>query len=491
MQIISKKQFAAGTFWKIVEQFSAKGVSFIVSLVLMRILGAEEYGILGLTAIFINFSDMLIDAGFTTALIRKENVDDYDYSSVLLMCMLIASVLYTGIFFGAPFFAAYYKKPELCSVLRVICLMLFIQAFSSTRNAYIARNMQFKFLFRCNFTASIISGALGITAAYLGLGVWALVIQQLTQTSISTALLFMKIKWNFRWKIDFHRIKELAAFGLGVVGSSFINYLASSVSSLVIGKRFSVTDLGYSDKGGQFPMQLSLYTFGAMSSVLLPTISSYQSDLERVKHILRKVTRMTAFIITPLMIGMAVTSREIILLLLKEKWLPIERIMQYSCLYYLATPFMLINVQLFFALGHSFIRVKTEIIRISMVFISLGLCVLLGWDIYDLALAGAIIAVLAALVTSYEAWKLIRYDAGEMAADVWRPFLNGAIMGLAVAATGRFLLSGAGYIVSLIVKVAVGVAVYFVLSVLGKQEELNEILNMLKGVLKRTNKTNE
>ena len=491
MENISKKQFAAGTFWKVVEQFSAKGVSFIVSLIIMRKLSAEEYGLIGLTAIFTNFSDMLIDAGFTTALIRKEKVDDYDYSSVLLMSMLIAVVLYTGIFIGSPFFAAYYSKPELKAVLRVICLMLFIQAFSSTRNAYIARNMQFKFLFRCNFTASIISGILGIVLAYSGFGVWALVIQQLSQTSISTILLFLKIRWNFKFTIDFQRIKSLAAFGFGVVGSSFINYLASSVSSLIIGKRFSVTELGYSDKGGQFPMQLSLYTFGAMSSVLLPTISSYQNDLERVRQILRRVTRMTAFLITPLMIGMAVTSREIILLLLKEQWLPIERIMQCSCLYYLATPFMLINVQLFFALGHSFIRVKTELIRITMVFISLGMCIILKWDIYDLAFAGAIIAVLAALVTSYEAWKLIGYNAREMFSDIWKPFLTGGLMGAAVFTAGRFLLDGAPTIVSMLVKVAVGVAVYLGLSLVEKSPELYEILDLLKGFLNRKKKANE
>ena len=485
MQNISKKQFANGTFWKIVEQFSAKGVSFVVGIVIMRILGAERYGVLALTAVFTNFSDMLIDAGFTTALIRKDKVDDYDYSSVLLMSMLIAVVLYTGIFFGAPRFAAYYNNPEMSAVLRVICLMLFIQAFSSTRNAYIARNMQFKFLFRCNLTASIISGVLGIVSACSGLGVWALVIQQLTQVSISTILLFTRIRWNFKWKIDFQRIKSLAAFGLGVVSSSLINYLASSVSSLIIGKRFSVEDLGYSDKGGQFPMQLSLYTFGAMSSVLLPTISSYQDDLEKVKRILRRVTRMTAFLITPLMIGMAVTSREIILLLLKEQWLPIERIMQCSCLYYLATPFMLINVQLFFALGHSFIRVKTEIIRIIMVFISLGMCIFLNWDIYDLAFAGAIIAVLAALVTSYEAWKLIRYNAREMLSDVWKPFLTGAVMGAAVLLTGRVFLADSPFIVSLIVKVSVGVAVYLGLSYLEKQPELFEVVDLLKGILKK------
>ena len=485
MKNISKRQFVKGTVWKIAEQFSAKGVSFIVSLVIMKILMPEEYGLIGLTAVFTNFSSILIDAGFGTALVQKEKVDEYDYSSVLLLSIIIAAVLYIGIFFTAPFFANYYRRPELVAVLRVVCLVLFIQAFSSTRGAYLTRNMMFDLLFRCNFTASVISGLLGIVSAYLGFGVWALVIQQLSQTAISTLLMIRKIRWDFKWKIDLGRIKTLALFGSGVVGSSFINYLASSVSSLIIGKRFSITDLGYSDKGGQFPMQLSLYTFGAMSSVLLPTISSYQNDLEMVKKILRKVTRMTAYLITPLMVGMAVTAREIILLLLKPEWLPIERIMQFSCLYYLATPFMLINVQLFFALGHSFLRVKTELIRIAMVFISLAMCFVFNWDIYDLAFAGGIIAVLAALITSYEAWKLIRYSAKEMIEDVWRPFLFGAVMGGAVAAVGSFFLDGASNTLSLIVKVMIGVAVYVLLSAVFRQAEFTEILQTLKDLGRR------
>ena len=232
-------------------------------------------------------------------------------------------------------------------------------------------------------------------------------------------------------------------------------------------------------------MQLSLYTFGAMSSVLLPTISSHQNDLEMVKRILRKVTRMTAYLITPLMVGMAVTAREIILLLLKPEWLPIERIMQFSCLYYLATPFMLINVQLFFALGHSFLRVKTELIRIAMVFISLAMCIVFKWDIYDLAFAGGIIAVLAALVTSYEAWKLIRYTAKEMVEDVWKPFFIGAIMGGAVVVAGLVFLDGASNTLSLIVKVLIGIAVYILLSAIFKQAEFTEILQMLKDIGKR------
>ena len=192
MTEITKKQFVGGAFWKIVEQFSTKGVSMIVSIILARILMPEDYGIIALTAIFTNLSDLLIDGGFSTALIRKENVDEYDYGCVFFINMCIAVVLYAILFLAAPIVSEYYMEPALVSVLRVIGLTLFIQGFSSTRTAVVNRNMHFKFLFYCNTIASVISGIAGIISAIIGMGVWSLVIQQLLQQVLANLLLFIK-----------------------------------------------------------------------------------------------------------------------------------------------------------------------------------------------------------------------------------------------------------------------------------------------------------
>lgn len=476
---INKKQFAVNSVWKVFEQFSAKGITMIVSIVLARILSPSDYGLLALTAVFTNLSDILIDGGFSTALVQKKEVDEYDYSAVFSVSSIISVFLYLILFISAPFVADYYDSPRLTLVLRVIGLTFFIQAFNAVRNGIVTRNMEFKLLFICNTTASIVSGILGIIAAYAGMGVWALVIQRLSQQIILTALLFFKVEWKIRWKFHFQRIRSMFVFSLGVVGSSLINYAGGNIYSIVIGKKYSVTDLGYYDKGGQLPMQFSLYTFGAMSNVLLPTISSCQSDLETVKRIIRRIVGMTSFLIFPLMVGMALVSRELIILLFTDKWLPSVEIMQYTCLYYIATPFMLINVQVFFALGHSAIRVKTEIIRFAMMMVGLAVFGFgLNCSMNELALVAAVIAVLSAIVTYYEVRKLISYSIREVMEDMWKPAVGALVMGSVV-----LLVEQAGIIESvvllLLLKVFLGILLYGVLVFVLRMKEKDDFIELI------------
>ncbi|MGD9700747.1 lipopolysaccharide biosynthesis protein [Acinetobacter sp.] len=482
MTEITKKQFIGGAFWKIVEQFSTKGVSMLISVILARILMPEDYGIIALTALFTNLSDVLIDGGFSTALIRKEKVDEYDYGCVFFISMSIAALLYVILFFAAPFVSAYYSEPIMTTILRVIGLTFFIQGFSSTRTAVVTRNMHFKFLFYCNTTANLISGIAGIIAAYLGMGVWALVIQRLSQQALATLLLFIKIRWKIKWCFGLQRLNEILNFSLGVVGSSLLNYLGGSIFSAVIGKQYSVTNLGYYDKGAQLPMQMSLYTFGSMSSVLLPTISSCQKDLARVKAIIRKVVKMTAYLIMPMMLGMMLVSRELIILLFTEKWLPAVPIMQYSCIYYLATPFMLINVQVFFALGRSELRIKTELLRLGLMIsgvLIFGIWLNCGIDL--LALVNAIIAILTAMATFLEVKKMIHYSGYELLHDVWKPFSATALMGSVIYVADVWIIDPFSTlpIASLTVKFIIGAGVYLLLSAGMKMDGYLEIIGAL------------
>ena len=491
MEKFTKKQVVSGALWKIIEQFSAKGISFIVSLVLARLLLPDDYGLIALTAVFTNFSDILIDSGFSTALVRKKDVDDYDYSSVFCVSFSIATALYLVIFFSAPYISDFYGEPSLTAVLRVIGLTLFFQAFSSIRIAAVTRKMQFKLLFRCNCIATVCSGVVGILSAYFGAGVWALVIQRLTQQLLSTVLLLLFIKWKFIFKFRFDRLKEMMKFSSGVVASSFINYFGGSLYSLIIGKRYSVEDLGYYNKSSELSMQVSLYTFGAMSSVLLPTLASYQEDLERMKSIVRRVVSITAYLIFPMMIGLAMVSSELVTLLYTEKWLPIVPMMRFSCLYYTATPFMLINVQVFFALGRSSYRVKSELARLVMLIggiliFSIGL----NYNVYYLALVCAVVEVLTVLVTYFYVRKMLNYRIKEYLGDLIVPILAAVCMAIGIFAVD-FLLSSVLMIDtilwSLIFKVLFGVLIYLVLSMFLKIQGFNELLGFLKVFKKRRN----
>lgn len=489
---ITKAQFILSSFWKIIEQYSTKGVSLVFSIILARMLDPSDYGLIVLTVVFTNLSDILIDGGFSTALIRKKDVDDYDFSSVWLISMTISIILYIVIFALAPTVSSFYGEAELTPVLRVIGLILFIQAFSSVRIAFISRNMQFKLLFRCNIIGTLVSGILGVIAAYIGFGVWALVIQRLMQQFIQTLLLLINLKWKLRFQFNFDRIKEMLKFSIGVVSSSLIYYLSSSLYSLIVGKKYSVESLGYFDKGAQLPTQVSLYTFGAMSSVLLPTLASYQSDLNRVKQIVRKVVQMTGYFIAPMMVGLAMVSEELVVLLFTEKWLPIVTIMRYNCLYYLATPFMLINVQVFFALGDSSKRVKIELVRLVM--LVAGVLIFGIWldcSMNQLAFVCAVVAVLSALVTFLEVRPMIQYSFKELTSDLINPMISAVLMGFAIYLVDSFLLPVIGVhsnIMTLVIKILVGVAVYALLSIMLKMNGYQEIIRVIPTLVHKREK---
>ena len=488
MNQVSRKQFTNGAIWKIIESFSSKGITMVVSILLARMLMPQDYGVIALTGIFLNLSDILIDGGFSTTLIRKKNVDDDDYSCVLAVSLLIATVLYILFFIAAPFIADYYDEPMFCPVLRVLGLTVFIQAFTSTRTAIVNRNMQFKFLCYCNIASSIISGAIGIFSAYIGLGVWAIVIQRLLQNILVTGLLFFAVKFKIKLSLSVTKLKDILKFSMGVVSASLLYFVSNNLYSAVIGKRYSVEDLGYYSKGNQLPEQISLYTFSAVSGVLLPTISSCQDNIERVKHIIRKITAFSTYVIFPLMVGMMLTSEELIVLLLTDKWKAAAPIMIGACIYYIGMPFTLMNAQVYYALGHSFMKTKVEIIR--FILMTLGLILgsfILNCRIEQLTIISGVIMLIAALISAYEAGKLLKYTIKEMISDIWKPLIQTATMGEIVFTVGCLInhLNINEVIISLTVKVAVGILTYLLLSFILKPEGFKEVENMIQGWLKK------
>ena len=463
---ISKEQFAKGTVWKLFERFTGRGISLVISVVLARLLKPDDYGLIALAVVFTNLSEILIDAGFGTALIRKKEVDDGDYACVFTISCGISAVLYVILFCSAPVVSGYYERPELTALLRVMSLVLFIQAFATTRNVFVNRNMQFKLLMKCNTVAAVISGAAGITMAYLGI----------------TMLLLIKVHWKPKMKFDLEKFKSLFGFSAGVIGASLVNYVENCVNSLVVGKHYTVADLGYVDKAVILPEQIALNSFGAMTNVLLPTVSSYQSDIDRLRLVVRKVVRYTAYIMFPVMLGMLVVSREAIIVLFTEKWLPSVPMMQFMCIYYIATPLMLIDVQIFFGLGHSNTRLKTEIYR--MIFILAGIvfcCFVFDLEIKYLSMTNAIAVSLGTVVTHLEVRKLIGYTLTDRLKDTYKSLIAALVM-CAVVVGAKHILNQFSLpaIVLLIIEIVIGGLLYMFMSALLKIDVFEELLCLFK-----------
>jgi len=480
---INKKVFVSSAAWKMVESLSTRGVSLLISILLARLLLPEDYGIVALTAIFINLSSSLVASGLGTALVRKEDVDNVDYTTVFIFCMIVAAVLYVVCFFAAPFIADFYEEPMIKPVLRVQMLSLFLCALGVVRGAMITRQFQFKAQFITNFIATVIGGVTGIVMAYAGLGVWALVFYTLIQSGSYSFILFFFVKWKPSKELSFKRMKSLLSFSSFVLFAGVLDFLGNNIPGTVYGKHYSVEVLGYTSKGGQLPELICLHTFGAISGVLLPAMAETQSDLPRLKAMTRKIASMSAFILIPMMIGLAFVGERTIIFLFTEKWLPAAPFLITSCIYYLMNPFRSINMQLIYALGDSKKATMVEIIRFCLLMANMLLGVFVfRFSLITVSYISSGVAIVVVLITQAIVKRYIGYSYREWFSDIAAPLMMSVAMAAVVYLVGLLQMSN---LLVLILQVATGVVVYFTLAVITKNPCLAEALGILKGMIKR------
>lgn len=479
MKEITKATAAKNTIWKLMESFLSKAVSMLVSIVLARILLPDDYGIIAFTSVFINLSDTLIQAGFATALIRKEKVDERDYSTVLGISIIMAFFLYIAIFLSAPVISHFYNEPLLVNVLRVIALSLFFQAFASVRTAIVSREMKFRILFICSVISNVLSGIVGIAIAYLGFGVWALVFQQLAQQLILTVSLFIAVQMKVKFMIYKESAKELVPFSIKILTSSLLSFLSGSICNLVVGKTHSMTDLGYYEKGALFPQNISLYTFSAVSNVFLPVFSSVQNDHERLNNVFQRVLNVSAYVIIPMMAGLCMVAEPLILVVLTDKWIPATWILRWSCLYYVMTPILLAHVQLHFAIGKSDTRIKVEFYKLIITVLALIGLFLTKQSINYVAAVMALIQVSTVVLITIETKKAIRFEISLMVKNMSKTVIATAVMSIAVFFVGRIELVN---IWKLILEILVGGVVYLGASIVFKIGAFYEIVELIRSI---------
>jgi len=482
MKEITKASAAKNSIWKLLESFLSKGVSMLVSIVLARILLPDDYGIIAFTSVFINLSDTLIQAGFSTALIRKEKVDEKDYSTVLGISIIMAFFLYIVIFLSAPIISNFYNEPLLVNVLRVIALSLFFQAFASVRTAIVSREMKFRVLFICSMVSNVLSGIVGIAIAYLGFGVWALVIQQLAQQFILTVSLFIAVKMKVKFKIYKESAKELVPFSIKVLTSSLLSFFSGSICNLVVGKTHSMTDLGYYEKGALFPQNISLYTFSAVSNVFLPVFTSVQNDRERLSNVFQRVLNVSMYIILPMMAGLCMVAEPLISVVLTDKWLPATWILRWSCLYYVMTPMLLAHVQLHFAIGKSDTRIKVEFYKLIITILALVGLFFTKLSINYVAAVMALIQVSTVVLITIETKKAIGFDILLMVKNLSKTIIAMLIMTVVVFAVGRIEMTN---FLKLILEILAGGVAYLAVSVVLRASAFSEIIGLIKSVRER------
>ena len=478
---ISKKTAVVNSVWKLLESFMSKGISMLVQIVLARLIAPEAYGIIALTTVFINLTDILIQAGFATALIRKDQATEEDYSTVLIFSIFSSILLYIIIFFTAPFIAEFYDTPQLVSVLRVISLTLFCQAFASVRTAAISRAMRFRTLCVCTLISTVLSSVIGIIMAVYGFEVWALVYQQLSYQLILTILLMFAVRIKFKFKISKQSTKDLVPPSLKILSSSLLSFVGDSFYSIAIGKVYSMEELGYYDKGSLFPRNFALYTFSAVSNVFLPVFASYQKDYNELNRVFRRVLNVSFYIIIPMMAGLCMIAEPLISVILTDKWLPAIGVLRWSCLYYAATPIFLACVQLNFAIGRNSVRIRAEVIRLILMVALFFVMFYLKVDVTTISATLAGVQVLMTIYLLIETHIATKFKFTDMLKDFIPTIL---ISGIMCGIIFCINLSSLSNVVLLILDVLAGIIIYVLLSFITKNKAFKECLGMLKTLIK-------
>lgn len=461
--------------WRFAERCGAQLVTFIVSIVLARILTPSDYGTIALVTVFTTILQVFIDSGLSTALIQKKDADDLDFSSVFYFNFVICIILYLIMFVSAPFIANFYKDPSLVSIVRVISLTLIISGVKGVQQSYVSRHMLFKRFFFSTLGGTIFSAVLGIIMAYAGFGVWAIVFQQLSNNAIDTLILWITVKWRPIKKFSWSRLKTLLSFGWKMLASSLLDTVYNNLRNMIIGKLYTSADLAFYNQGDKFPKLIVTNINTSIDSVLLPTMSNEQDNHVRVKDMTRRAIKISTYIMAPLMIGLAFCAKSIVQLVLTDKWLPCVPYLQIFCVSYLFWPIHTANLNAIKAMGRSDLFLKLEIIKkfIGMILLVITMNISVMAMAYSLLISGLISQVINSWPNRY----LLKYSYIDQIKDILPNILMSLIMGGFVYFISYLHLS---VLVSLMIQILLGGIIYLILSILTKNDSFIYLINILK-----------
>ena len=316
----TKSKVFSGVIWTVLERFSASGISFIVSIVLARVLMPDDYGLVAMVMIFIVLADVFINSGFNTALIQKRDADELDFSTVFWCSMAISLVIYAALFLCAPAVAAFYGQPALVTLLQVFALRIPLAVPNSIQHAYVSRNMIFKKFFFSTLISTVVSGAVGIAMALAGFGPYALIGQYFTKTIFDTVVLAFIVDWRPRLRFSWERARGLMGYGSAVLLADLSGQFFDQLRGLIIGKFYTSADLAFYNRGQQFPQFVSSNISAAVMTVLFPAIANEAGDMGRVRAMTRRALKTMAYVFFPLMIGLACVAGPLVDVLLTSKW---------------------------------------------------------------------------------------------------------------------------------------------------------------------------
>lgn len=454
------RSISSNFFWRLLERFGAQTVTLVVSIVLARILDPTTYGAVAVIIVFTSFCNIFIDGGFSAALVQKKDADDIDFSSVFYFNLAVCVLLYIVLFIVAPFISDFYNISVLKWALRIQALTLIVSGFKGIQVTYVTKTMQFKKFFFSTLGGTITAAVVGIWMALKGFGIWALVVQGLVNNVVDTIILWITVKWKPMLAFSFSRIKRLFSYGWKLLIANIVYCSYADLRQLIIGKVYSSEDLAYYNKGYQFPQLIFDNTSNSLNSVLFPAMAERQDSKEQIKELTRKVNKLSSYIISPMMIGLAVVAEPFVLLLLGEKWLFAVPYMQVFCIMYgLSAGMGTANQNALKAIGKSNLLLIIEILKcavdLAILFVSLN------FGVFAIAIGMALGTFSRSFICAFPAKKYYNYPFFEQVIDMLPNLFINLVMGILVYKMSFIPLPS--YLV-LIIQVFSGIVIYLFLS---------------------------
>lgn len=474
------KRIATGFLWSFFEKIGAQGVTFVVSVILARLLEPSIYGIVAIVNIIISVLQVFVEKGLGSALVQKKDADNLDFSSFFYFNIAFSIILYILTFFLAPFIAKFYVMPELTGLIRVSGISLIIASVKNILYSYVEKNLLFKRFFFATLGGTIGAAVVGIALAYSGYGVWALVIQSLLNTLVDTIILWFTVKWKPMKAFSLTRVKELYKYGWKILTACLLDTVYSRLRQLIIGKKYTSEDLAFYNRGDAYPGLIVNNLNGALNNILFPSMSSIQDDLAAVKNMLIRSIKVSTYISFPLMVGFSVTAEPIIQIVLTDKWLPIVPYLRISCFIYATISLQTANTNAIKALGRSDLFLKIGIVEKA---VGIAAIIVSMWfGVLAIAYSAAFVAFVSVIIDAYPNRKLINCTIKEQIKSILPNLAISGLMGIIVY---FIVYLGLNKWATLVIQIITGAVVYIVLSYILKIESFNYLLNLTKSFVKK------
>lgn len=474
---VSGSQVVKNSFWKFCESIGVQLIQLFVTLILARLLGPNDYGLMAIVFVAVNFVSLFINASIASYLVYITNIKKSDFFTCLIVNLAVALLLVICLFIAAPYIADFYAREELTSLLRVMSVIIPFSSISSVYNAYAVKMSLHKKLFFRNIISIPISGIVALTMAYSGFGVWSLIAQQIVYNVLLASIIVITIKITIDGTclFDKHILKPMFAYGGTTLLTTIIGFISDNINDLLIGKKIDSVNLGYYNRGNTFPGVLANVLNNLASNVFFPAFSSYKNDTSDLKNKFRKSSTVLYYICFPIFLGMSVCADSFVNAVLTEKWTGAIPVIQLTCFYYSAIPFLQISSQVYLALGKLKIRAIGELIK--MILAVLLLLTVIDYGITAVAIARVILAICMVLFTCIVNYHYIRYSLVEFMRDIIPPLSLSLIM-----ATSIYFIAfiGLSAFSTLILQILIGVIVYVVSLKLFRAQEFEIIISIIK-----------